>query len=123
MLNQPTLDQKIYDKETVFEALQKAGIHRFYERKNGHIVVLQSDVLKVRIVFRGNDINLQWPFSQWMILAKLLKLTLTIVVTFFFFESINLILLLIVGQILYSIWLYPKAKQFKDQVEAAIRKH
>jgi len=110
------------DTKDVLLKLSEAGFERFYEQQNYKIIVQESDLVKVKISFAGNDTFTQPIFPQIGNPVQIIA-TILLVVGCYFIGLDSLFMWTIGiggGQVISFLFNYPKIKNLQNKVVAAL---
>ena len=119
-MQQNILDRQFLDLEDLKKCLKEGGILRFFEKKNGSIVVQESDAVQISIRLKENQPVLSPNFPQ---IGNGVQVLVTIILFFmalFLDLPFSFLLAILLGQVISFLWFYPKIKLLKSKVIKAL---
>lgn len=115
------IDQRFFDKNDAKKALSRAGITRFYEMKNGKVIVQESDAIQVSIQFEEGMAMIKPKFPQIGNSAQIVATIVLLVITFLLDAPFPWIIAIVGGQVFSFCWFYPKIKKLQTKVEQVLQ--
>lgn len=106
--------------DDIKKGLTQAGIQKFYEHKNGSIIVEEGDAVRVAIFFKGGKVYLKPKFpqignsTQIVCSALLLAIFLFIIPVPFPFQWV---IAIGGGQLISYLIFMPKTKKLREKIE------
>lgn len=124
-MNNDILDDNIFsntdikNNADIKRVLKQAGIHHFFEHKNGSIIVQQSDAVQVSILFENNTPVVKAKFPQIGNSVQVIISGVFLALSLYFGIPFPLpwVIAVIGGQIASFAYYYPKTKELQKRIE------